>query len=224
MIGAVPAFLFARVSVVYGSGWLKFTPAIWASLLAAVGLFLIRKRHSILSKKAKTSVAISTGLLILTPAILVIHIRDERHVLQIRAIEFLKRPVPSEVMGDADGAVGLFYVGPNEDGLKRSHALIKRYADSGRIRWSAAIQGQFAMTYLEIGSCEDAKLVKANEKARLYVADCKAILDDEWRMGFWQYVEDTIELKQTIPEIEEEDAPRHNSKTTISPNGSPSHL
>jgi hypothetical protein len=33
------------------------------------------------------------------------------------------------------------------------------------------------------------------------------IIEEEWRMGFWQWVEDSIEMKQTIPEIEEEDAP-----------------
>jgi hypothetical protein len=30
-------------------------------------------------------------------------------------------------------------------------------------------------------------------------------LAKEWRMGFWQWIEDTIELKDKIPEIEEED-------------------
>jgi hypothetical protein len=31
------------------------------------------------------------------------------------------------------------------------------------------------------------------------------VLEEEWRMGFWQWIEDTIEMKDEIPEIEEED-------------------
>jgi hypothetical protein len=37
-------------------------------------------------------------------------------------------------------------------------------------------------------------------------------------MGFWQWVEDTIEMKHTIPEIEEEDALFKNYKSSGSTN------
>lgn len=63
------------------------------------------------------------------------------------------------------------------------------------------------MTHIEIASCEDAGTIKTNQSSLRYVTDCKAFLNDEWRMGFWQWVEDTIEFKLRIPEIEEEDAP-----------------
>lgn len=221
LVAAFFLALFAWVAFVWGEVWFKFIPVIFTLGLIAVGLFLILKRHSALSKKAKVLIATFTGLLVLAPAILVIHIRHGRKLLQIRATEFLKRPVPSAVKGDSEGVVGFHYVGPNEDGLKLSHGLIERYAANGRIRWSAAIQGQFAMSAMEIGSCEDADAVKTNEEARLHVADCRAILDDEWRMGFWQWVEDTIELKRTIPEHEEEDAHFKNLKPADSTNAAP---
>ena len=71
-----------------------------------------------------------------------------------------------------------------------------------------------------------------NAEVRLYSAESHAILAEEWRMGFWQWIEDTIEMKTKIPEIEEEDQyndwihqlegtwTNENSETmTISPNG-----
>src|SRR5437867_12309612 len=82
-------------------------------------------------------------------------------------------------------------------------AIIERYANKGGIRWSAVIQAQFATGPFRIAACGDA--ARTNEEAPVYLSDCKAILDQEWRMGFWQWVEDTIEMKRRIPEHEEED-------------------
>jgi len=87
--------------------------------------------------------------------------------------------------------------------LSGSRRLVDRYANNGRIRWSAVIQGQFATQPFETSYCEDA--AKTNEQARLYIVECKAIIDKEWEMGFWHWFQDTIEMKRSIPEIEEED-------------------
>ncbi len=48
--------------------------------------------------------------------------------------------------------------------------------------------------------------IRNSEEVSSYLAERNAILDQEWNMGFWQWVEDTIEMKMKIPEIEEEDA------------------
>jgi len=74
----------------------------------------------------------------------------------------------------------------------------------GRIRWSARIQGEFATAPFGIAACDE--VIRTNVEARIYVAECQSILDQEWKMGFWQWVEDTIEMKRTIPEIQEEDS------------------
>jgi hypothetical protein len=49
------------------------------------------------------------------------------------------------------------------------------------------------------------QLITTNEEVRRYSSESHAILAEEWRMGFWQWIEDTIEMKDKIPEIEEED-------------------
>jgi hypothetical protein len=142
------------------------------------------------------------AVLVVSAVILDFHIRQERKVLQIRAKEFLSRPVPTMFQTNE---IGGYQARENEDVLSVSRALIKRYADTGRIRWSARIQGEMAVQPFETSFCEDA--AKTNEQARIYIEDCKAIIAEEWRMGYWQWIEDTIELKTKIPEIEEEDLP-----------------
>jgi len=140
------------------------------------------------------------AVLVSGAVILDVHIRHERKTLQTRAKEFLSRPVPSMFQtNEIDG----YQARPNEDVLSVSRALIERYAKAGRIRWSARIQGEMAVQPFETAFCGDA--AKTNEEARIYTEDCKAIIAEEWRMGYWQWVEDTMELKQRIPEIEEED-------------------
>jgi hypothetical protein len=99
--------------------------------------------------------------------------------------------------------IGGYQAGENENVLSTSRALIERYANNGRIRWSARIQCEMAVQPFETAFCGDA--AKTNEEARIYIEDCKGIIAEEWRMGFWQWIEDTIELKTKIPEIEEED-------------------
>lgn len=192
--------LFAWASFIGGPLWFKFVPAIFTLGLVATGLFLILKRASALSKLPKALIAIFVSVLIFGWIGLDVCIRCERNALQNRAKEFLSRPVPEMFKTDSiDG----YQARPNETVLSSSRRLIERYANNGRIRWSAAIQGQFAVQPFETAACEDA--AKTNEEARLYIVSCKAIIDKEWEMGFWQWVQDSIEMKGTIPEIEEED-------------------
>jgi hypothetical protein len=206
LIAALPVCLYAWLSIVYGPLFFKPIFAIYAIGILGCGICLIRNREGNWSKKVKVWMVMVSSFLILAPAVTVICIRHNRHLLQERAKRCLEQPIPKAVEGDVDGLVGLYYVGQGEDALKRSHMLIKRFADKGRIRWSAVIQGQFAMSGIELSSCEAAPAVKTNEAARTYVARCKAILDDEWQMGFWQGLEDAIEFRAKIPEIEEENS------------------
>jgi hypothetical protein len=134
-------------------------------------------------------------------AVLNVHIRHQRKLLQTRAKQFLSRPVPTLFNTNELGG----YV-ESQDGnvLIRSRTLIERYATNGRIRWSARIQGEMASAPFGMDVCEQA--AKTDEE-RQYITECKAIVDAECRMGFWQWVEDTVEMKRVIPEIAEEDAP-----------------
>lgn len=179
--------------------WFKFLTLIYWSGLIAVGIFLILCRRSPFSKRSRYLIFCCLGLLIASPIVLDIYIRHERQALQTRAKEFLARPVPS-LFNTND--LGGYIESQNGNVLTRSRTLIERYAKTGRIRWSAAIQGQFATAPFGIAACEAA--AGTNEEAQLYIADCKSILGEERRMGFWQWIEDTIEMKRTIPEIEEE--------------------
>jgi hypothetical protein len=138
-----------------------------------------------------------------------IHIRHERKVLQTRAKNFLLRPIPKLLVPDSNGEVGGYYVDTNA-GIANgvfgySRVLIERYATKGRIRWSARIQGEFACTGDNCLNPNISAEVTSNEEVRRYSAESHAILAEEWRMGFWQWIEDTIEIKDKIPEIEEED-------------------
>lgn len=147
--------------------------------------------------------------LLASPTLLVAKIRHDRQSLQERARAFLARPVPKLLQPDVDGYMGYQWVGTNEQAelniFGRSHQLIERYATNGRIRWSAVIQGQFAVKSEHLYFPGADELERTNEEVRAYLAERNAILSDEWRMGFWQWIEDTIELKQKIPEHEEED-------------------
>jgi hypothetical protein len=147
-------------------------------------------------------------VLVAAAVILDFHIRHERKLLQTRAKEFLSRPVPTMFQTNE---IGGFQAPPNETVLSTSRALIERYANNGRIRWSARISGELAVQPFETFFCEE--VAETNKSARIYVEDCKAIIAEEQRMGYWQWVEDTIEMKTKIPEIEEEDLPTTNSAT-----------
>jgi hypothetical protein len=86
-----------------------------------------------------------------------------------------------------------------------SLVLIERYAKNGRIRQSGWIAGQFGgVNDLRLGHGPEADAVKTNEEVRVYMAERNAILDKEWRMGYWQWVEDRMERKKIIPEFVEE--------------------
>jgi len=200
MVAALVLGPFAWVCFGYGDLWFKFLPVGFVLGLAAIGLLLILKRRFPLSRKDKTLITVFISALIISPIILDVYIRGERNELQIRAKEFLSRPVPAMFQTDAiDG----YQAAPNETVLSTSRGLIERYADKGRIRWSAAISGQFAVQPFETAFCE--KAAKTNDEARIYIVDCKAIINKEQHMGFWQLVEDTIEMKRIISEFEEED-------------------
>lgn len=219
---------FAWVSFLLGILWFKFIPAAFTVGLVATGLFLILKRRVPLSKQAKMLITIFVSILVVGPIIMDFHIRGERRALQIRAKEFLSRPVPDMFKTNV---IGVFEARPDDTTvLSTSHRLIERYAKNGRIRRSGVIKVQFYNSGSETRVCKDA--AENNKEARVYIGDCMAIINDEWRMGFWQWVEDTIEFKSVIPEIEE-DKDRvgrfierldgtwtNNSGTmTISPNG-----
>ena len=181
------------------NAWMPCASVILTLGSAGMGAFLIAKQRSPLSKQTIILVALTASVLIASPLLLDLHIRQERRLLQMRAKEFLSRPVPN--IFDTN-FIGGYFESRNGNVLVRSRSLIERYASKGRIRWSARIQGQFATAPFGISACEE--VAGTNEEARIYLSRCKAILDEEWRMGFWQWVEDTIEMKETIPEHEEE--------------------
>jgi hypothetical protein len=184
------------------------TLVFWCGLIAA-GIFLIRRRKLPLSKGARSLILLFLGVAIASPIILDIHIRHERAALQMRAKEFLLRPIPKLLIPDSEGEVGGYYVDTNA-GIANgvfgySRALIERYATKGRIRWSAAIQGEFACTGDNCLNPNISDEVTTNEEVRRYSAESHDILAKEWQMGFWQAIEDSVEMKHTIPEYEKED-------------------
>jgi hypothetical protein len=213
LVAAVPLGLFAWECFLagnYASELLfKFVPAAFTLGLVLIGFFLISRRCSVISTRAKTVIVIFFGLLVVSPALLDIHIRHERKVLQERAKNFLLRPIPKLLTPNSEGEVGGYFVDTNAGTANGvfgySRVLIERYATKGRIRWSAAIQGEFACTGDNCLNPNISDEVTTNEEVRRYSAESHAILAEEWRMGFWQWIEDTIEMKDKIPEIEEED-------------------
>jgi hypothetical protein len=195
----------------WGGGlWLVLLGGVFSLGLAAIGLFLIVRQRKLHSMRTKILMALSMGTLLIPLVILDLHIRHERRVLQMRAREFLARPIPKLLIPDSEGNVGGFYVDPNsgpQNGpLGESRDLIERYATKGRIRWSARIQGQFASTSHTVQVNYLSHEIETNEEVRLYMAERNAILGKEWQMGFWQTVEDAMEMKMTTPEFEEEDS------------------
>jgi hypothetical protein len=214
--------LFALTAFVWGELWFKFIPVLFTLGLFVLGVYLILKWRSPFPKRAKLLIAVYISALIAGPIILDLHIRHDRRALQNRAKAFLTRPIPKLLVPDSEGYVGGYYVdtnsGPANGVFGYSLILIERYATNGRIRWSAAIQGQFACTSEGVNPNIRSDTIDSNEEVRLYLAERNAILAKEWRMGFWQWVEDTMEFKQTIPEIEEEDAPFKNPKPSGSTN------
>ena len=206
-------------------GWenilLACIPAAFDVCLVVVGCLLIVNRRSPLSSTAKFLIILVLAAVIVSPIVLDIHIRHERAALQIRAKEFLMRPIPKLLIPDSEGEVGGYYVdtnaGPQNGVFGYSPILIKRYADTGRIRWSARIQGQFAVTGEGVNANIRSDAINTNIEVRSYMAERNAILAKEWQMGFWQWVEDTIEMKTSIPEIEEQDAPLKSTPSAAPP-------
>jgi hypothetical protein len=189
--------------------WFKLVPVGFAAGIFLFGILLILRRSSRLSCPMKWTMAGVLCLLVSSAALLDFHIRQERKNLQGQAKAFLSRPIPKLLIPNSEGEVGGYFVDANTGTANGvfgySRVLIARYATKGRIRWSAAIQAQFACmddTCLNPNISEN---VITNNEVRRYSAESHAILADEWRMGYWQWIEDTIEIKIKIPEIEEED-------------------
>ena len=156
-------------------------------------------------------------VLVLSAILLDFHIRQERKALQEQAKAFLARPIPNLLIPNSEGYISYEYFGTNNYEAERqimggSQPLIKRYAKTGRIRWSARIQGQFAITGEHLNFPNSDNVERTNEEVRVWLAERNAIVSEEWRMGYWQWIEDTIEMKSKIPEIEEEDY--HSSEAT----------
>jgi hypothetical protein len=213
LAAALPLGLFSlacfQASNFGGELWFKFVPAAFTLGLVAIGGFLISKRRSVVSTRAKMVIVIFFCLLVVMPALVDLHIRNQRKILQTRAKVFLAQPIPKLLIPNSEGEVGGYYVDTNGGTANGvfgySRVLIGRYATNGRIRWSAMIQGEFACTGDNCLNPNISDDVTTNEEVRLYSAESHAILAQEWRMGFWQWIEDTIEMKYKIPEIEEED-------------------
>lgn len=224
LICFVAALLFGLFALAC-RGWesilLACIPAAFAMCLVIVGRLLIVNRRSPLSSRAKFLIILVVAAVIVSPIVLDIHIRHERAALQARSKEFLLRPIPKLLIPDSNGYVGDYYIdtnsGPQNGVFGYSQILIKRYADTGRIRWSARIQGQFAVTGEGVNGNIRSDAINTNEEVLAYMAERNAILAEEWRMGFWQWVEDTIEMKTSIPEIEEEDAPLKSTSPAAPP-------
>ena len=187
----------------------RFIPLGFAAVIFLFGIFLILRRNSSLSSGVKLSMAGFLCLLVSSAVILDLHIRQERKTLQEHAKAFLARPIPKLLIPNSEGEVGGYYVDTNGGTANGvfgySRVLIARYATTGRIRWSAVIQGQFACTGDNCLNANISDEVIKNVDVRNYSTASHAILADEWRMGYWQWIEDTIEMKSKIPEIEEED-------------------
>lgn len=200
---------FAWVSFRWGELWFKPVPLAFMVVLATVGVAIIMKRRQVLSKPVKILTSALLIVLIASPMLLIASIRHQRGVLQARAKAFLSIPVPIALKPNSEGYMGYEYVGTNEAAevqiLGHSRELIERYASQGRIRWSARIQGQFATTSEQLWFPGADDIQRTNQEVQAYLAERNAILAEEWRMGFWQWVEDTIEMKSKIPEHEEED-------------------
>jgi len=207
---------FAWVSFHWGELWFKPVPLGFMLVLAAVGVVLIIKRRQVLSKPVKFLTLALLIVLTISPMLLIASIRHQRRVLQARAKAFLSVPVPGALKPDSEGYMSYEYVGTNHAAevqiLGHSRDLIERYANKGRIRWSARIQAQFAITPEQLWFPGADDIQRTNREVQTYLAERNAILSEEWRMGFWQWVEDSIELKTKIPEHEEEDY--HPASTT----------
>ncbi len=209
LVAALFLVPLARAFFLWGGFWFEFIPFSFILALIATGLFLIYKRRQIMSKRARILLVLFLCVTALSHLLLVTKIQYERGQLQTRARAFLLRPMPIALKTAPKGGIEYHQVGTNEDaGIQifgNSRDLIKRYATNGRIRWSAHIQGEFATTldYPNVMGGED--IERTNLEVHAYMAERNAILSDEWRMGFWQAVEDTIEMKLHIPEYDEED-------------------
>jgi len=204
--------LFALVALRCSELWFEFIPVGFAVGLVFIGIYLIVKRNSPLPNKAKWVMGLFFALLVLLPLLLDLNIRQERKALQERARIFLARPIPKLLIPNSKGEVGGYFVDTN-GGIANgvfgySRVLIERYAAKVRIRWSAAIQGEFACTGDNCLNGNISGEVTSIEEVRRYSAESHAILSEEWQMGYWQFIEDSIEFKSVIPEIAEEDQMR----------------
>jgi hypothetical protein len=106
LAAALPLGMFAWVCFIYGALWFKFIPIAFTLGLAVVGIFLILRRSLVMSARAKMAIIIFFGILIASPALVDIHIRQERKALQERAKALLARPIPKLLIPNSEGEVG----------------------------------------------------------------------------------------------------------------------
>jgi uncharacterized membrane protein SirB2 len=194
----------------YPALWFRFIPLGFTAVIFFLGIFLILRRNSPLSSRVKWFMASFFCVLVLSAVLLDFHIRQERKALQEQAKAFLACPIPNLLIPNSEGYISYEYFGTNNYGAERqimggSQPLIRRYAKTGRIRWSAIIQGQFAITGEHLNFPNSNDVERTNEEVRVWLAERNAIVSEEWRMGYWQCIEDMIEMKTKIPEFEEED-------------------
>ena len=212
-IGSLVASVFLGLFTVsefqYGPAWLTGCVLLFCLGLAITGLYLIRNRHSALPIKARLLMLAFSCLIVSSPIILDFHIRHDRMVLQEQTKNFLLRPIPSLLIPDPEGRVGECFVdpsaGPQNGIFGYSRVLMTRFAFYGRIRWSARIQAEFAVTSHAVNGNFLTEEIEKSEDVRRYFADRNAILGRIWAMGYWQFIEDAIEFAGNPPEHQEED-------------------
>ena len=83
LTAALPLGMFACVCFIYGALWFKLIPVAFTLGLAVVGLFLILRRRSVMSARAKIAIVTFFGIFIASPALVDIHIRQERSVVKV---------------------------------------------------------------------------------------------------------------------------------------------
>jgi hypothetical protein len=99
--------------------------------------------------------------------------RHTNNLLQSHAKEFLVRPTPSMFQTNQ---IGGFNAGNQGIVLDGARSLIEQYATDGRLPDSSAIACRMNLAQIDVGVCEYA--AQTNDSAKIYVKDCKSILNE----------------------------------------------
>ena len=100
-------------------------------------------------------------------------VRHKTNALHGHAKEFLARPIPSMFQTNQ---IGGFDAGNQGTVLDGARSLIERYAAKGRLPETSEIACRMNLAQIDVGVCEYA--AQTNDSAKIYVKDCKSILDD----------------------------------------------